>query len=108
MLPLVEKLPFGLRDGPDRTSGCEDPSSVERVAARSGLIGDDTKVCGDARHWVGGGAKTLQLRMLPVATRATKEHCLSEERFAPECNQAGGVEMTRMESPETHELMQRR
>jgi hypothetical protein len=32
---------------------------------------------------------------------------LREESFAPQCNQAGGVEMTRMNSPETHESVKR-
>jgi hypothetical protein len=33
---------------------------------------------------------------------------LREESFAPQCNEAGGVEMTRMNSPKTHEAVKRR
>ena len=108
MLPLVQELPFGLGDRSNRTSGCDDASRVKRVAARLGLVGDDTKVAGDARQRIGGGSKTLQLRVPCVAARATEKHGLREERFAPQCNQAGGVEMARMDSPETHEAVERR
>lgn len=107
MLPLVEELSFGLGDGSAETAGCDDASSVECVAARGGLASDDAKVSGDAWFWVRGGEKTLELRVPRVTASATEEHRLREKRLAPECNQAGGVEMARMESPETHESGQR-
>jgi hypothetical protein len=35
-------------------------------------------------------------------TRAAEEYRLREERFPPEGDQSGGVEVARMQSPETH------
>ena len=72
MLPLVEELPLVSAMASDRASGSDDASRVERVAARLGLVGDGTKVAGDARYWVGGGAKTLQSRVPRVAASATR------------------------------------
>ena len=105
MLPLVEELPFGLGDRSGRTFGCDDACPVESVAARLGLVGDDAKVAGDACRWVGGGPKTLQLRVPRVAAGSTEKHCLRKKGFAPEGNQAGGIEMARVEGPETHEAV---
>ena len=102
MLPLVEELALGFGDRSDWTPGCEDASRVESIAARLGLVGDDTKVVGDACHWIGGGAKPLQLRMSRVAASPTEKHRLRKKRFAPQGNQAGGVEITGMDSPEAH------
>ena len=103
MLPLVQQLPTGLGDRSIRTTGRDDASRVERVAARRGLVGDGTQVGGDAGEWVGGGSKTLQLRVPRVAASATEQHCLREECLAPQCHQTGGVEMVRMDGPQTHE-----
>jgi hypothetical protein len=47
----------------------------------------------------------LELRVTRVAARATEEDCLREEGFPPEGDEAGGVEMTRMKGPETHETV---
>ena len=103
VLPLVEELPLGLGDRSTRTFRCYDTSGVERVAAGLGLVGDHTKVAGDGCHRVGSGAKTVQLRVTRIAASATEKHGLRKEGFAPECNEASGVEMARMECPEAHE-----
>ena len=105
MLPLVQELPSGLGDRSSRTAGCDDARRVERVAARRGLVGDGTKVGSDAGLRVGGGPKPLQLWVLCVAASAIEEDRLRQERFAPQCNQAGGVEMARMDGPETHQIV---
>ena len=105
MLPLVEELPFGLGDRSYRSSGCDDARRVEHVTAGLGLVGDDTKVAGDTRQRVGGGAKPLQLRMSRVAASPTEKHRLGKKGFAPQSNEAGGIEMARMDSPEAHETV---
>jgi len=105
VLPLVEELPFGLRDTSIRTFRCDDESCVERIASGLRLLGYDTKVTGDACHRVGGGAKTLQLRVTRVAASATEKHRLRKKGLAPQCDEAGGIEMARVESPETHETL---
>lgn len=107
MLPLVDELPFRLEDRSAGTSGCDDTCRIERVPARSRLIGNGTKVDGDAGHWIVRAAKALQLRVSRVAARATEEHCLRKECLAPESDEAGGVEMARVECPETHQAVQR-
>jgi len=105
VLPFVQKLPSRLGDRPRRISGCDDASPVERVAARLGLVGDGAQVAGDAPLRVGGSTKTLELRVPRVAARASEKHRLRKERFAPQCDQTGGVEMARMDCPETHEAV---
>jgi len=105
MLLLIKELALGLEDGADRSSGLDDESSVKRVATRSCLVGDDTKVAGDTCRWVGGGAKTVELRVSGVAASSTEKHRLRQESLAPQSNQAGGIEMSRMHSPEAHEAM---
>jgi hypothetical protein len=105
MLPLVQELPFGLGDRSNGTFRCDDTSCVERVAAGLGLAGNHTKVGGDGCHRVGSGAKTLQLRVTRVAASATEELGLRKESFAPQCNEASGVEMARIECPEAHEAV---
>jgi hypothetical protein len=37
-----------------------------------------------------------------VAARELVEHRLREQRFAPERDETGGIEMLRMKGPETH------
>src|SRR6185503_12266271 len=97
MLPLVEKLAFGLGNAASNgTCGCDDEPCVECVSARGSLASDATQVLGYSCHRVGGGLKSLQLRVPRVAASATEEHRLREEGFTPECNQADGVEMARM------------
>src|SRR3954470_21694509 len=81
MLPLVQELSFGLGDRSSWTSGCDDASRVERIAARGGLAGDDTQVVGDEGQWVVGATEALQLRVPSVAARATEKHRLRKERF---------------------------
>jgi hypothetical protein len=103
MLPLVEKLSSCLRDAANRTCGCDDERGIERVAPRGGLFGDDTQVIRYECHRVGGGLKSLQLRVPRVAASTTEEHGLRKERLTPEGNQPDGVEMTGVKSPETHE-----
>lgn len=104
MLPLVEELSLGLEDRSDGKSGCDNASRIERVTAGLGLVDDDTKVVDDACHGVGGGAKTLKLRVPRVAASATKKHRLRKQGFAPQSHQAGGIKIARMDSPEAHEV----
>lgn len=103
MLPLEEELSLRLGDRSSRILRRDDAPDVERIAAALGLRGDDPKVARDARRRLGRGAKTLQLRVASVAARATEQHCLREQGFAPQCNEADGVEMTRMDGPDAHE-----
>ena len=105
MLPLVQELSAGLGEGSNRTFRRCDASRIERIAARRGFLGDDTQIARDARHRIGGGAKTLQLRVPCVAARATEKHRLRKERLAPQCNEADAVEMARMDGPESHEAV---
>lgn len=105
MLPFMEKLTLRLGEAWDSALGGDDASRVEGVTARGGLGRDGAKVGADECRGIGGGLKALELRVTCVAARATEEHCLRKEGFPPEGNQAGGVEMTRMQGPETHETI---
>src|SRR6185369_7897212 len=108
MLPLVEELPLRLGDTRRRAFGGDDARRVERVATRGGLVRDGSEVGGDGGRGVGRGAKALQLWVPRVAASATEQHRLREEALPPEGDEAGGVEMTRVQSPETHGTTQPR
>ena len=86
---------------------CANPVSVARkvmeLTPHKLLVGDGAKVAGDARLRVGGSLKPLQLRVPSVAARAPEQHRLREERFAPQGDEAGGVEVAGMDGPETHD-----
>ena len=105
MLPLVQKLPLCFRDRTRGPSDFDDESSVERVAAELGFIGNRTEVAGDARHRVGGVPKPLQLGVSRVAARATEQHRLCKKGLPPQRNEPDGIEVARMDSPETHDAV---
>jgi len=46
--------------------------------------------------------KSRELRMVSIASSLTAQHRSCQQRLAPQCNQALGIEVARMDSPETH------
>ena len=108
MVPLVQKLALGLGDRPDTASGCHNTGCVEVVATCGGLLTDGDKIPGDTLHWVSSRAKALQLWMPCVAASTAEQYGLREQGLAPQRNEPDAVEMTGMEGPETHEIVQAR
>ena len=49
-------------------------------------------------------AEALKLRMALIAFRPASQHCLREQRFAPEGDEAFRVQIGRVQAPEAHYL----
>src|SRR6188768_3586836 len=66
----------------------EDERVVEGVAARTGLAQNAFEVGADGRERTAARLEARELRMVPIAARAAREHALREQRFAPERDEA--------------------
>ncbi len=100
-LPFVTQLTFAHRDAHQRHHPTEF-RCVEGVAAtlRFGVNYGEIAIDRGAR--CRARAKTLQLRVMPLTSRAPAQHFACEQRFAPQCDQALGVEIPWMEGPQAH------
>ena len=103
MLPLKRQLsPRGrhLEPRPERS----DFAAIERVPPRRGLNQDRPKISIDRAEWQSLRAKALELRMVAIAPGLSSEDCASKQAFAPERDQAPGVEILGMNGPESHSV----
>jgi hypothetical protein len=101
VLPFVEQLPAGDdQRGVGLAKG--DPRPVEAVSTAIGLVGDVVKVRAHGPAGIGVLPEADQLRMADVAARCSSQNGLSEEAFAPQCDQPGRVQISRVKRPETH------
>ena len=104
---LQQVLPFALeltaRNGETATcSRRSDPRGREAVAAICCVLMNAAQILTDAANRRRVRAKPKQLRVMLVALCLAPEHGLREERFPPESNQALGVEILRMKTPDPH------
>lgn len=102
MRPLVLELASRDDEQFDITASADFPG-VEAIAAPIGFEMYGAKIGGDmfARRCRLG--KAGELRMIPVAARQAGEHGLCKQGFAPKGNKAFGVEVSRVEGPESHD-----
>jgi len=47
-------------------------------------------------------AKTLKLRMTPIAASVSAQHCPSQQRLSPQRDEALRIEVSRMQLPKSH------
>lgn len=73
--------------------------SIERVAAPVRFVGNAGEVLPDQAAC---STEALELRMARVSLGLAGEHGLREKTFTPERNEADGIEILRMNGPETH------
>ena len=95
VLPLEGELPTSRGHGTHGASPAN-PHRVETEAALSGFRMDHAQVLGDAAEGRRLIAKTIELGMMTVSHRAAAKHGLREQRFAPDRDQAPGVQAPRM------------
>lgn len=90
------------------TSGClhlrahttsAELAAIEPVAAAIGFVADNRKVSVEAGDRTGGGLKPRELGMVAIPARRAGEHRASQQPFAPQRDQPGGVEVSWMQSP---------
>ena len=60
------------------------------------------EILGDERLRRGLGAEPDELGMMPVSFRRLSQHCLGEQSFSPQRDQTASIEMSGMNTPETH------
>jgi len=104
---LQQMLPFALeltaRNGETTTRARRsDPLGREAVAAICCVLMNAAQILTDATNRRRVRAKPKELRVMLVAPRSASEHGLREKRFPPESNQALGVEILRMKTPDPH------
>ena len=100
--PLVQQLAARFADSDRERRRVDDAGCIERVASGCRLLMNGEQVRSNARTWFCKCTKPRELRMVRVATSATAENGLSEERFPPDRHQPRRVEVFRMERPEPH------
>src|SRR6185312_13419156 len=91
--------------GGDERFRCTCPAelaAVEAIAACRGLRVHAREIRVDRGARRGCRAEARELRMVAIAARAPAQHRLREQRLAPHGGQAGAVEMSWMERPQSH------
>ncbi len=99
--PFVKELASGFADTPFEfppTNFC----SVEFIPAGLGFGGDGAQEHRDGCPGVRLCLKPLQLRVMTVTTCSAGKHFLGKQRFTPGGHQAFGIEVTRMNGPQSH------
>src|SRR5690349_9618173 len=88
---LVPELSFGGRD-PDARPRSRDLRAIERITAPLGLLQHRVEISVDGGARRGVRTEALELRMVPIAARASAKHRLREQPLAPERHQPARVE----------------
>ncbi len=102
--PLVVELPDGLGN-PHSGARTAELSAVEGEAAALRLGVNVKEIAVDEGQGAPLGLKAAKLGMMAVSARAAEKDLASEERFPPERGQALGIEVARMNRPESHEAL---
>jgi len=104
----VTPLEFELADGFEKTHAstrATELRAVESEAAKHGLGVNVSEVGVDECDRVRPGLKAAKLGMMAIAASATLKDLASKERFPPERCKALGIEISRVDGPESHEAL---
>jgi hypothetical protein len=101
MTPFKLELTAGGDDRRDRARSAEFVG-IKAITAACGLVVNDTEVSVDRRHGRRRPPEALELWMVAIPTGRSGEHCLREQSFAPEGDQAASVQIGRVNGPESH------
>ena len=102
----VTPLEFELADGFEKTRAstrATELRAVESEAAAQGLGVNVNEVGVDECDRVRPGLEAAKLGMMAIAASATLEDLASKERFPPERCEALGIEISRVDGPESHD-----
>lgn len=99
--PLVKQLALGLLHA-RATAAARDLATVKPVPAPMPFIRQNGQKRGHGRLGVRMRAEPLKLRMVPVATGSSRQHLARQQRFAPGGDEAFGIQVFRVERPESH------
>ena len=101
--PLVFELADGLRKT-DSSERAADLRAVEGEAAAPRLGVNMKEVGVDECDGVRPCLESVKLGMMAIAARATEKDLASKEGFPPESRETLGIEIARMDGPESHGL----
>jgi hypothetical protein len=102
----VTPLEFELAGGFEKTRAsarAAELRAVEGEAATHRLGVNVSEVGVDERDRVRPGLEAAKLGMMAIASSATLKDLASEERFPPERREAPGIEISRVDGPESHD-----
>ena len=99
--PFVEQLTFGFLNSSGELRG-RNLGGVELVGAKNSLVMDTAEERRDGGRRVGHGLKANELRVVLVALCFSAQNLLGQQRFAPQRDDARGVEVFRMKRPQSH------
>jgi len=103
----VTPLEFELADGFEKTHAstrATELRAVESEAATLRLGVNVSEVGVDECDRVRPGLEAAKLGMMAIAASATLKDLASKERFPPERCEALGIEISRVDGPESHDL----
>lgn len=108
--PLVAELSHGhLEEAPalvvihqPRRTPWIDAVLVECVAPAPRLRQHDLQIASNGGAGIRDGKKTLELRVMSVASRPAGDDGLSEKCLAPESDNSLWIEVTRVQAPQSH------
>jgi hypothetical protein len=75
---------------------------VELIAAPARFGMNGAKIRRNNFKRGGCGTEAGELRMMGIAPRPASKNRLRQERFPPKCNEAAGVQIFRVQRPQTH------
>jgi hypothetical protein len=99
-------LEFELADGFEKTRAstrATELRAVESEAATQGLGVNVSEVGVDERDRIRPGLEAAKLGMMAIAASATLKDLASKECFPPERCEALGIEISRVDGPESHD-----
>jgi hypothetical protein len=102
----VTPLEFELADGFEKTHAstrATELRAVESEAATQGLGVNVSEVGVDECDRVRPGLEAAKLGMMAIPASATLKDLASKERFPPERCEARGIEISRVDGPESHD-----
>ena len=101
VMPLERKLAIGNSEVAGRP-GATDPFGRKTVAADHCLPVNDSQIFSDKPDWKRLLLKPNKLGMVGISIRLSPENGLGKKSFPPQGNQPAGVEVLRMQAPNSH------
>ncbi len=83
-------------------SGATDLRSRKKVTAVHCLSVNTPQILGNETDGGTSLLKPKELRMMDISLRLSREYGLGKQAFTPQSNQPAGIEVLRMQTPDTH------
>lgn len=104
MRPLVEQLAFRLGDSSPKFFPADLPM-IKFISAPGRFLMNHGQIAGQGCGRISRRLEPGQLRMMPIAPRASLQNFLRQQSLPPQRHQAFGVKVFWVNRPETHDPM---